>query len=83
MNSEREQERSYLEYAAALEKLLALSQADFQKRTPTADELIPKRAMGDANTIHDLQNYVVGRAPSGDFQTLSYFSGAGRAFRTQ
>ena len=73
MNSQRDQERGYLEYSGAIEKLLGLSSADFDKRSPTADELIPKRAMGDANTIHDLQNYVVGPAPGGGFQTLNYF----------
>ncbi len=73
MNSQRDQERGYLEYSGAIEKLLGLSLADFDKRSPTADELIPKRTMGDANTIHDLQNYVVGPAPGGGFQTLNYF----------
>ncbi len=73
INSERDEERSYLEYTGALEKLLGLSLADFEKRTPSVEELIPKRAIGDANTIHDLQNYVIGRAPAGGFQTLNYF----------
>jgi hypothetical protein len=73
MNSQRGQERGYREYAGALEKLLALSPADFDKRRPPADELIPKRAMGDANTIHQLQNYVVGPRPGGGFQTIDYF----------
>jgi hypothetical protein len=72
MNSQRDQERGYLEYSGAIEKLLGLSLADFDKRSPAADELIPKRTIGDANTIHDLQNYVVGPAPGG-FQTLNYF----------
>jgi hypothetical protein len=73
VNSEREQERTYLDYTTALEKLLGLTMADFAKRTPSAEDLIPKHAMGDANTIHDLQNYVVGQATGGSFQTLNYF----------
>ncbi len=73
MNSQRGQERGYLGYAGALDKLLGLSSADFDKRSPAADELIPKRIMGDANTVHDLQNYVVGQAPGGGFLTLNYF----------
>jgi hypothetical protein len=82
MNSQRGQERGYLEYAGALDKLLALSSADFDKRSPAAAELIPKRAMGDANTVHDLQNYVVGPAPGGGFQTINYFPAlAGLAVR--
>ena len=67
MNSQRDQERGYLEYAARPDKLLALSPADFDKRISRGRELIPKRAMGDANTVHDLQNYVVGPAPGGGF----------------
>ena len=73
MNSDRDAERSYLEYTRSLEKLLALTPADFEKRTPSAEDLIPKRVMGDPNTIHDLQNYVVGPAPGGGFQTINYF----------
>jgi hypothetical protein len=73
MNSQRGQERAYLEYAGALEKLLALSTADFDKRSAAAGELIPKRAMGDANTVHDIENYIVGPAPGAGFQTINYF----------
>jgi Type I phosphodiesterase / nucleotide pyrophosphatase len=67
MEALREQERSYSEYADALQKLLGISASDFDQRHLTADALIPKRAMGDANSIHDLQNYEVA-----DFQTLNY-----------
>jgi predicted AlkP superfamily pyrophosphatase or phosphodiesterase len=74
MSFQRDQERGYLEYTSALDKLLALSPADFDKRSPAPDELIPKRTMGDANTIHDLQNYVIGPAPGGGFLTLNYFA---------
>ena len=73
LNSRRGQERGYQDYASALAKLLALTPADFDKRIPAAEDLIPKRSMGDANTIRDLQNYVIGPAPIGGFQTLNYF----------
>ncbi|HEV2688842.1 MAG TPA: alkaline phosphatase family protein [Bryobacteraceae bacterium] len=73
MEAWRNQERRYTEYADKLEKLLALRPADFEKRRWPADELIPARAMGDANTVCDLQNYVVGPAAGGHFQTISYF----------
>jgi hypothetical protein len=73
MSSQRDQERGYLEYSGALDKLLTLSPDDFDKRIPAPDELIPKRTMGDANTIYDLQNYVIGPAPGGGFLTLNYF----------
>lgn len=71
MEAMRDQQRSYWEYADALAKLLALTPADFDKRRFTPEDLIPRRAMGDANSIHDLQNYVIASA-TGDFQTIDY-----------
>ena len=81
----RSQERDYSEYVNSLRKLLALSPAGFTKHLPSASDLIPKRAMGDSNTIYDLENYVIGPAPSGpvlssggaldfdrSFQTINY-----------
>ena len=65
LESWREQERGYSEYADALARLLALTPSDFEKRRLSADALIPKRAMGGRNSIHDLQNYVVGPGPHG------------------
>ncbi|HYL74099.1 MAG TPA: alkaline phosphatase family protein [Bryobacteraceae bacterium] len=73
MESWRNQERRYTEYTDKLAKILALQPADFEKRRIPAGDLIPERAMGDANTIYDLQNYVVGAAPGGGFQTIDYF----------
>jgi hypothetical protein len=61
----REQERGYSGYADALSKLLALMPADFDRRRLTAGDLIPKRAMGDANTVRDLENYVTRPGPDG------------------
>jgi hypothetical protein len=65
LESWREQERGYSEYANTLARLLALTPADFDKRRISADAVIPKRAMGDGNSIHDLQNYVAGPGPGG------------------
>ncbi len=64
LESWREQERSYTSYADTLTRLLALAPADFDKHRITAD-WIPKHAMGDANDVYQLQNYVVGPGPSG------------------
>ena len=41
-------------------KLLTLEPNDFDRRRLAADDLIPKRAMGDPNSVYDLENYVVG-----------------------
>jgi hypothetical protein len=61
----REQERTYSAYARALAKLLALEPDDFERHKLTPEELIPKRALGDANSVYDLQNYVAGPAAGG------------------
>jgi Type I phosphodiesterase / nucleotide pyrophosphatase len=55
----------YAEYLATMRKLLALRRDDFAPAQLKIDELIPKHAMGQRNTIHDLQNYVVGLARNG------------------
>ncbi len=59
---------------SALSKLLDLEPADFDRRHFTPADLIPKRAMGDPNSVYDLQNYIVGPAPSGplDFERINY-----------
>ena len=80
LDSWREQERDYSAYLRALSKLLDLEPAEFDRRHLTAGDLIPKRAMGDANSVHDLQNYIVGPAagglqltPSGDLDVAGSF----------
>ncbi|HLH00402.1 MAG TPA: alkaline phosphatase family protein [Bryobacteraceae bacterium] len=65
VESWREQERTYSEYAEALSRLLDLKPADLQKRRISAEAFIPKHAMGDPNDIYDLQNYIVGPSAGG------------------
>jgi hypothetical protein len=75
LDSWREQERAYSEYASSLSKLLALSPTDFDKHSFAASDLIPKRAMGDTNSIYDLQNYIIGPGPAGhvdSFRKVNY-----------
>jgi hypothetical protein len=80
-------EKGYRGYVAAMSKLLSLPRAQFDPFRVKIDEVIPKDAMGQGNTIHDLQNYVVGMAPGGpviksdgsldverSFLRLNYFS---------
>jgi hypothetical protein len=70
----RDQDHDYSAYLRALTTLLDLEPADFDRRHLTAADLIPKRAMGDANSVYDLQNYIVGPSPSGapDFERINY-----------
>jgi hypothetical protein len=59
------QERTYSEYARTLTNLLALRKENFDPFKLRIDDLIDKRAMGERNSVHQLQNYVVGVAPGG------------------
>jgi hypothetical protein len=57
--------REYGEFARILENLASLTAEGFNPDRLDTDKLIPKRSMGFANTIHRLQNYVVGLGPAG------------------
>ena len=65
LDSWRDEERTYSAYANALSKLLTLEPNDFEHRRLSAEELIPKRAMGEPNSVYDLENYVAGPAANG------------------
>ncbi len=71
LDSWRDQEREYSAYVKALSKLLALEPDDFDRHRLTAEDLIPKRAMGDPNSTYDLENYVVGPA-AGSLDRVNY-----------
>jgi len=74
LESWREQEHEYSAYVHALTTLLDLEPAEFDRRHLTAAELIPKRAMGDRNSVYELQNYIVGPSPANplDFERINY-----------
>ncbi|HVQ40179.1 MAG TPA: alkaline phosphatase family protein, partial [Pyrinomonadaceae bacterium] len=59
------QEKDYTEYARILANLLGLDQASFQPAKLKVEELIAKHAMGERNSIYELQNYLVGLGPGG------------------
>jgi hypothetical protein len=59
------QDQNYSEYGRTLANLLALRKEDFSPSKLKIDDLIARRAMGEHNTIHQLQNYVAGIAPTG------------------
>ena len=59
------QERRYSEYAGTLSNLLSLRQESFVPSRLRIPDLIAKNAMGEPNSIYELQNYVVGVAPGG------------------
>ncbi len=57
--------RTYTEYARTLGNLLALRRAAFAPNALRIPDVIAKHAMGEANTLRELQHYVVGPAPGG------------------
>jgi hypothetical protein len=59
------EQREYGEYARVLQNLLSLSSEAFAPTKVKILDVIPKQAMGDANTIYELQNYVAGLGPNG------------------
>ncbi|HEX8150225.1 MAG TPA: alkaline phosphatase family protein [Pyrinomonadaceae bacterium] len=80
-------EREYSAYLQSLSNLLALDPARLNPPAVRIEDLIPKGAMGDHNTLHGLQNYVVGPADGGlvlapdgsldmarSFRRVDYFS---------
>jgi hypothetical protein len=56
-----DQLRGYREYLRSVAALLQLR----DQGGPAQEQLIPRRVMGEPNSIHQLQNYVVGLAPGG------------------
>jgi hypothetical protein len=59
------QEKDYTEYARTLANLLALRQESFMPAKLMIVDVIAKRAMGERNSIYQLQNYILGVAPGG------------------
>jgi hypothetical protein len=61
----KEQETGYSAYAQALVNLLALRRDNFNPLSLRVEDIISQQAMGEHNSIHQLQNYVIGVAPTG------------------
>jgi hypothetical protein len=81
------QEKDYSEYARTLGNLLALKRENFTPAKLKVEDLIAKNAMGERNSIFQLQNYIVGIGPGGlvlrpdgaldlqkSFKRVDYFS---------
>jgi Type I phosphodiesterase / nucleotide pyrophosphatase len=57
--------KEYGDYAQTLQNLLSISSELFPPSKLKIADVIPKMAMGDRNTIYELQTYVVGLGPNG------------------
>lgn len=64
-NTWGEYAEDYRQYLEAIKRLLALTPETFEPAKRKVEEVIPGRVLGDSNTIHQLQNYVVGLSPRG------------------
>ena len=60
-----EQQKAYSAYVATMRNLLSLRPESFDPFKLRIAEVIPEDSMGQRNSIHDLQNYVVGPATAG------------------
>jgi len=80
--------QSYAVYIAAMRRLLSLDPALFDPGKFKIEELIPRKSLGEPNSIRDLQRYVSGIAPGGlvlaqdgsldmdqSFRHVDYFTG--------
>lgn len=65
LNSWTRDEREYTAYARALANLLALERGSFNPAALRIEDVIAGGAMGLQNSVHQLQNYVVGTAREG------------------
>lgn len=87
LNSLIDDERTYTEYTRTLANLLALKPENFDVTRLRIPDIIARNAMGEQNTIGQLQNYIVGLTPSGltlkpdgsldlkqSFKRVDYFS---------
>jgi hypothetical protein len=59
------QEQGYGNYGRILRNLLALRKDNLDVSQLRIEDVIARRAMGEHNTIHQLQNYVAGISPGG------------------
>lgn len=58
-------ETDYREYLRTLSNLLALKRENFEPKKLKIEDYIAKGAMGERNSIYELQNYVVGLSAQG------------------
>jgi hypothetical protein len=59
------QDQNYSEYVRTLSNLLALRRESFDPAKLKIEDVIAKRAMGEHNTVYQMQNYLAGIAPGG------------------
>jgi hypothetical protein len=58
-------EKGYSAYVTVMQNLLSLDPADFDPGKFNTEDLIPRRSLGEPNSLYDLQNYVAGPSNHG------------------
>jgi hypothetical protein len=58
-------EFQYEAYIRSLNNLLSLEREKFVASRYKVEDLIPKKALGETNSVHELQNYIIGLGPQG------------------
>ncbi|MFN0278915.1 MAG: alkaline phosphatase family protein [Pyrinomonadaceae bacterium] len=58
-------EKDYRKYISTMRNLLSIKRESFNARSIKIEDLISAGTMGDANSVYQLQNYIVGLSASG------------------
>lgn len=59
------EEKDYREYVRVVSNLLSLKRENFNPKKIEIEDYIAKGAMGERNSIYQMQNYIVGISPAG------------------
>ena len=59
------EETKYREYLRVLSNLLSLKKENFNPKKLKIEDYIAKGAMGESNSVYQLQNYIIGLSPKG------------------
>lgn len=56
---------THREYVRVLNNLISLKEENFNPKNLKIEDIIPKEAMGERNSVYKLQNYIVNLSPNG------------------
>jgi hypothetical protein len=65
LESWKAEERGYTAYVDTMTRLLAIQASDFDPGKFKTEDLIPRRSLGEPNSVEDLRHYVVGLGSGG------------------
>ncbi len=74
LRSCRQDLAGYTQYVRILGRLLRVEPADLNPSKLRIEDLIPRRSMGDLNSIYDLRNYAIASDGGAGFRRVDYFA---------